>query len=54
MDNYTKCTGCTYYFGEIDSCMYWEEDVPKTDKRKCKENEEDACLRQNYHKGVVV
>lgn len=34
-NNYDKCNGCPYYFGEIDSCMYGEEDVPNDMKRKC-------------------
>lgn len=27
--NYPKCHGCPYYFGEIDSCMFGEDDVPQ-------------------------
>lgn len=27
-NNYDKCNGCPYYFGEIDNCMYGEEDIP--------------------------
>lgn len=29
MSNYEKCNGCPYYYGEIDSCMFGEEDVPE-------------------------
>lgn len=40
MHNYTKCDGCPYYFGEIDNCMYGEEDVPNDMKRKCEGKDE--------------
>lgn len=40
MNNYDKCNGCPYYFGEIDNCMYGEEDVPNDMKRKCEGKEE--------------
>lgn len=40
MHNYTKCNGCPYYFGEIDNCMYGEEDVPNDMKRKCESEDE--------------
>lgn len=35
MSNYEKCNGCPYYFGEIDSCMFGEEDVPIDMEKKC-------------------
>ena len=34
MSNYEKCNGCPYYYGEIDSCMFGEEDVPDNMKKK--------------------
>lgn len=42
MHNYTKCNGCPYYYGEIDSCMYGEEDIPNDMERKCESNEEES------------
>lgn len=33
--NYLKCHGCPYYFGEIDSCMFGEDDVPDNLEKKC-------------------
>lgn len=39
MSNYEKCKSCPYYFGEIDQCMYGEEDVPKNLEKKCEEVE---------------
>lgn len=33
---YKFCNGCPYYYGEIDDCMYGEDDVPSTpEDRKC-------------------
>lgn len=39
INNYAKCNGCPYYFGEIDSCMYGEEDIPNDMERKCESKE---------------
>lgn len=39
-NNYDKCNGCPYYLGEIDNCMYGEEDIPNDMKRKCEGKEE--------------
>ena len=39
MRNYDKCNGCPYYFGEIDNCMYGEEDIPNDMERKCESKE---------------
>ena len=39
-NNYDKCNGCPYYFGEIDNCMYGEEDIPNDMKRKCEGKDE--------------
>ena len=40
--NYPKCHGCPYYFGEIDSCMFGEDDVPDNLEKKChNETEKD-------------
>ena len=33
--NFKKCNGCPYYYGEINQCMYGEEDVPDDLKKKC-------------------
>lgn len=33
--NYPKCHGCPYYFGEIDSCMVGEDDIPDNLEKKC-------------------
>lgn len=35
MSNYEKCNSCPYYYGEIDQCMYGEEDIPKNLEKKC-------------------
>lgn len=32
--NYPKCYGCPYYFGEIDSCMVGEDDIPDNLEKK--------------------
>ena len=40
MSNYEKCNGCPYYFGEIDNCMFGEEDVPNNMKKKCEVSDE--------------
>lgn len=40
VSNYEKCNGCPYYYGEIDSCMFGEEDVPDNMKKKCEVNNE--------------
>ena len=37
MSNYERCKECPYYFGEIDSCMYGEDDVPLDLQKKCEE-----------------
>lgn len=41
MHNYERCNGCAYYYGEIDSCMYGEPDVPTDAPRKCKEGKNE-------------
>ena len=52
MSNYEKCNGCPYYFGEIDSCMFGEEDVPIDMEKKCPvcgaAMEEDMCSYCGY------
>ena len=35
MINYELCKNCAYYYGEIDNCMFGEEDVPNDMERKC-------------------
>lgn len=37
MNDFERCNGCPYYFGEIDQCMYGEDDVPKDMSKKCQE-----------------
>lgn len=34
--NFEKCNGCPYYFGEIDQCMFGEDDIPDNLEKKCK------------------
>lgn len=41
MSNYETCKDCSYYFGEIDQCMFGEEDVPDNLEKKCKEEKHD-------------
>lgn len=41
MSNYEKCFGCFYYYGEIDQCMYGEEDIPADKERKCHKDREE-------------
>ncbi len=38
--NYPKCHGCLYYFGEIDSCMVGEDDIPDNLEKKCHDKTE--------------
>lgn len=33
--NYPKCHDCPYYFGEIDSCIVGEDDIPDNLEKKC-------------------
>ena len=33
--NFKKCKDCPYYYGEINHCMYGEEDVPDDLEKKC-------------------
>ena len=33
--DYEVCIGCPYYYGEINWCMYGEDDVPDDLIRKC-------------------
>ena len=33
--NYPKCHGYPYYFGEINSCMFGEDDVPDNLEKNC-------------------
>ena len=39
--NYDKCNGCDYYFGEIDQCMFGEDDVPNDLPKKCETKSKD-------------
>ena len=32
---YEICKDCPYYYGEINQCMYGEEDVPDDLEKKC-------------------
>ena len=34
--DYEVCKECPYYFGEMNRCMYGEEDVPDNLEKKCK------------------
>ena len=34
---YETCKDCPYYYGEINQCMYGEEDVPNNLEKKCEE-----------------
>lgn len=34
--NFENCNGCQYYFGEIDQCMFGEDDIPDNLEKKCK------------------
>ena len=34
---YKTCKHCPYYYGEINQCMYGEEDVQDDLKKKCEE-----------------
>lgn len=42
MKDYEICKNCPYYFGEVDQCMYGEEDVPDNLEMKCKKGERNA------------
>ena len=45
--NFKKCNGCPYYYGEINQCMYGEEDVPDDLEKKCWEGERERSIN-NY------
>ena len=34
---YKICEDCPYYYGEVNWCMYGEEDVPDNLEKKCNE-----------------
>ena len=38
---YEICKDCPYYYGEINWCMYGEEDVPDNMEKKCEVNNEE-------------
>lgn len=42
MKYYEVCKDCPYYYGEVDQCMYGEEDVPDNLGMKCKESEQNV------------
>ena len=37
---YKTCKDCPYYYGEINECMYGEENVPNDLEKKCEEGSE--------------
>lgn len=39
--NYEKCKDCEYYYGEIDNCMFGEDDVPTNLEKKCEVKKDD-------------
>lgn len=41
--DYKTCKDCQYYYGEIDSCMYGEEDIPTNWPKKCEEEPKSDC-----------
>lgn len=51
MSNYKKCNGCPYYFGEIDSCMFGEEDVPNNAEKKCEVSDELPEMKWGVRNG---
>ena len=38
---YETCKDCQYYYGEINWCMYGEEDVPDNLEKKCEVKNEN-------------
>ena len=34
---YKTCKDCQYYYGEVNWCMYGEENVPNNLEKKCNE-----------------
>ena len=34
---YETCKDCPYYYGEVNLCMYGEENVPNDLEKKCNE-----------------
>lgn len=50
MNNFEKCNGCLYYSGEIDQCMYGEDDVPKDMIKKC----HSQCIKEYKDDDVFV
>ena len=51
---YETCKDCPYYYGEINWCMYGEEDVPDNLEKKSeldrKENKNAIKDKNNYNK----
>ena len=37
---YETCKDCPYYYGEVNWCMYGEENVPNNLEKKCNEGAE--------------
>jgi hypothetical protein len=35
------CYKCPYYYGEIDQCMFGEEDVPDNLEKKCEKEKKN-------------
>lgn len=47
---YCICKDCQYYFGQADSCMVGEEDVPDNLERKCITGKRAKCKILNKNK----
>ena len=48
---YETCKDCPYYYGEINWCMYGEEDVPDNLEKKCEVKKNNGIKdKNNYNK----
>lgn len=48
------CYKCSYYYGEIDQCMFDEKDVPDNFEKKCEQENMEACNMSIKLENVVL
>lgn len=50
---FCRKSGCDYYFGELDDCMYGDRDIPKDYLKMCKTSKYQVYLiGKENQKGV--
>ncbi len=47
--NFEKCNGCPYYFGEIDQCMFGEDDIPNNMEKERSRGTDDSYIFNNIN-----